>query len=207
MFLLGYLNPSLQTKDIGKGTGLGLSTVYGIVRQTGGYLGVDSVVGQGTTFSIYLPRAVADDKSESAATTPVMEEKETDLTGSARILLVEDEDAVRTFSMRALTNKGYEVLAAENGDAGLMVFREQTQAIDLLITDVMMPGMDGPTLAKKFLRRASLKVIFISGYTEENSKIRWAKIFTFCPSPLRSSSWRQRLKMFSGHNPYQMKFI
>lgn len=193
--LARIFEPFFTTKDIGKGTGLGLSTVYGIVRQTGGYLGVDSVVGQGTTFSIYLPRAVADDKSESAATTPVMEEKETDLTGSARILLVEDEDAVRTFSMRALTNKGYEVLAAENGDAGLMVFREQTQAIDLLITDVMMPGMDGPTLAKEILTAMpSLKVIFISGYTEEKLKDTLGENIYFLPKPFTLKQLAAKVK-------------
>ena len=162
--------PFFTTKDVGKGTGLGLATVYGIIRQTGGYLGVDSIVSQGTTFSIYLPRANAEEaKNNSPIITP--EETEIDLTGTARILLVEDEDAVRTFSTRALTNKGYEVITAEHGEAGLTVFKEQTKPIDLLITDVMMPGMDGPTLAKEIRAiMPNLKIIFVSGYTEEKLK-------------------------------------
>lgn len=162
--------PFFTTKDVGKGTGLGLATVYGIIRQTGGYLGVESILGQGTTFSIYLPRVDAEEaKSNIPAVTS--EETEIDLTGTARILLVEDEDAVRTFSTRALTNKGYEVITAEHGEAGLSVFKEQTKPIDLLITDVMMPGMDGPTLAKEIRSvMPHLKIIFVSGYTEEKLK-------------------------------------
>jgi two-component system cell cycle sensor histidine kinase/response regulator CckA len=162
--------PFFTTKDVGKGTGLGLATVHGIIRQTGGYLGVDSIIGQGTTFSIYLPRVDAD---EAKNNTPIVtsEETEIDLTGTARILLVEDEDAVRTFSTRALTNKGYEVITAEHGEAGLSVFKEQIKPIDLLITDVMMPGMDGPTLAKEIRAvMPNLKIIFVSGYTEEKLK-------------------------------------
>ncbi len=162
--------PFFTTKDVGKGTGLGLATVHGIIRQTGGYLGVESVVSQGTTFSIYLPRV---DAEEAKNNLPIAapEETEIDLTGTARILLVEDEDAVRTFSTRALTNKGYEVITAENGEAGLAVFKEQTKQLDLLITDVMMPGMDGPTLAKEIRAvMPHLKIIFVSGYTEEKLK-------------------------------------
>src|SRR5690606_20052998 len=102
----------------GKGTGLGLATVYGIIRQTGGYLKIESELGKGTTFIIYLPRL-----SEGEASEAIEEKKQSssepegDLTGTARVLLVEDEDAVRTFSTRALTNKGYDVIAAENGAA------------------------------------------------------------------------------------------
>jgi two-component system, cell cycle sensor histidine kinase and response regulator CckA len=162
--------PFFTTKDVGKGTGLGLATVYGIIRQTGGYLGVDSTVGQGTTFSIYLPRVDAEEAKNNIPVAPT-EETEIDLTGTARILLVEDEDAVRTFSTRALTNKGYDVITAEHGEAGLTVFKEQTKPIDLLITDVMMPGMDGPTLAKEIrATNPTLKIIFVSGYTEEKLK-------------------------------------
>lgn len=162
--------PFFTTKDVGKGTGLGLATVYGIIRQTGGYLGVSSQVGVGTTFSIYLPRM---SESDAQNTAPVVapEDTESDLTGTARILLVEDEDAVRTFSTRALTNKGYDVLTAEHGEAGWDVFQEQTTPIDLLITDVMMPGMDGPTLAKQIRAvMPDLKIIFVSGYSEEKLK-------------------------------------
>jgi two-component system cell cycle sensor histidine kinase/response regulator CckA len=162
--------PFFTTKDVGKGTGLGLATVHGIIRQTGGYLGVESEVGHGTTFSIYLPEANPEEAVQNSVQAQP-EESEADLTGVARILLVEDEDAVRVFSTRALTNKGYEVVTAEHGEAGWTVFQEQTKPFDLLITDVMMPGMDGPTLAKK-IREASpsLKIIFVSGYSEEKLK-------------------------------------
>jgi two-component system cell cycle sensor histidine kinase/response regulator CckA len=162
--------PFFTTKDVGKGTGLGLATVHGIIRQSGGYLGVDSAVGKGTTFHIYLPVAAKEEQAAQTKTT-APEESEKDLTGSARILLVEDEDAVRAFSTRALTNKGYEVLTAENGEAGLTVYNEQTKPIDVMISDVMMPGMDGPTLAKEIrAKQPDLKIIFISGYTEERLK-------------------------------------
>jgi two-component system cell cycle sensor histidine kinase/response regulator CckA len=190
--------PFFTTKDVGKGTGLGLATVYGIVRQTGGYLGVDSTVGKGTTFSIYLPRmSEADAKDNAPIITP--EETESDLTGTARILLVEDEDAVRTFSTRALTNKGYEVLTAEHGEAGLTVFKEQTQPIDLLITDVMMPGMDGPTLAKE-IRAAMphLKIIFVSGYTEEKLKDTLGEGIYFLPKPFTLKQLASKVKEVLG---------
>jgi two-component system cell cycle sensor histidine kinase/response regulator CckA len=186
--------PFFTTKDVGKGTGLGLATVYGIIRQTGGYLGVDSVLGQGTTFSIYLPRADAEEvKNNAPVTAP--EETEIDLTGTARILLVEDEDAVRTFSTRALTNKGYEVITAEHGEAGLNVFKEQTKPIDLLITDVMMPGMDGPTLAKEIRAvMPHLKIIFVSGYTEEKLKDTLGEGIYFLAKPFTLKQLAAKVK-------------
>jgi len=186
--------PFFTTKDVGKGTGLGLATVYGIIRQTGGYLGVDSTVGQGTTFSIYLPR-INEDEVKHNAPSSAPEETERDLTGTARILLVEDEDAVRTFSTRALTNKGYEVLTAEHGEAGLSVFKEQTKPIDLLITDVMMPGMDGPTLAKEIRAvMPDLKIIFVSGYTEEKLKDTLGEGIYFLPKPFTLKQLAAKVK-------------
>jgi two-component system cell cycle sensor histidine kinase/response regulator CckA len=190
--------PFFTTKDVGKGTGLGLATVYGIVRQTGGYLGVDSIIGKGTTFSIYLPR-LGEDAAKENTPTPSPEDVESDLTGTARILLVEDEDAVRTFSTRALTNKGYEVLTAEHGEAGLAVFKEQTKPIDLLITDVMMPGMDGPTLAKEIRAVApSLKIIFVSGYTEEKLKDTLGEGIYFLPKPFTLKQLAAKVKEVLG---------
>lgn len=186
--------PFFTTKDVGKGTGLGLATVYGIIRQTDGFLGVDSKVGVGTTFSIYLPRA---DEEEAKNNTPVStpEDSEADLTGTARILLVEDEDAVRTFSTRALTNKGYEVVTAEHGEAGLAVFKEQTKPFDLLITDVMMPGMDGPTLAKEIRDVVPhLKIIFVSGYTEEKLKDTLGEGIYFLPKPFTLKQLAAKVK-------------
>ena len=164
--------PFFSTKEVGAGTGLGLATVYGIVKQTGGFVLVDSEVGQGATFSIYLPRH---EGIESVGTTVARgaseEEMPSDLTGAGTVLLVEDEDPVRLFTTRALRNKGYEVMEAENAERALEILRDSACKVDLVITDVVMPKIDGPTLIKEvrelFPDRA-LKVIFISGYTEDN---------------------------------------
>lgn len=185
--------PFFTTKDVGQGTGLGLATVFGIVRQTGGYLTVHSEVGAGTVFSVYLPRLSEMEEGETEKA-PV-EESLGDLTGTARILLVEDEDAVRTFSMRALTNKGYEVEAAESGEAGWTKFKELTKPIDLLITDVIMPGMDGPTLAKQIRgEMPSLKIIFVSGYTEEKLKDQMGEGIHFLPKPFTLKQLAAKVK-------------
>jgi two-component system, cell cycle sensor histidine kinase and response regulator CckA len=162
--------PFFSTKEVGSGTGLGLSTVYGIVRQTGGYIFVDSAPGEGAKFTIYLPRWEEKEQPAEAAAAAV-EQKEratSDLTGSGSILLVEDEDAVRVFSARALRNKGYQVLEARSGEAALQMLTAGEARVDLLITDVVMPQMDGPTLIRKIRPHyPDLKVIFISGYTED----------------------------------------
>ena len=151
------MNRSLQQKKIGEGTGLGLATVYGIIRQTGGYIDVDSSVGKGTTFSVYLPRYL-DDIDSKNTDVPVIEEKEKpqeDLTGTATVLLVEDEDAVRMFSARALSNKGYNVLEASCGQTALDVLNDHEGSVDIIVTDVIMPEMDGPTMAKEVMKNLS----------------------------------------------------
>jgi len=158
--------PFFSTKAVGSGTGLGLSTVYGIVRQTGGFVFVDSAPGVGATFRIYLPQHMAgmdkSVKSESGEDGP------RDLTGIGTILLVEDEDAVRLFSARALRNKGYQVLEARSGEAALEITNEHLDEINLIISDVVMPKMDGPTMIKEVrTKRADIPVIFISGYAED----------------------------------------
>ncbi|MGP1396888.1 MAG: PAS domain S-box protein [Inquilinaceae bacterium] len=159
--------PFFSTKEIGSGTGLGLSTVYGIVRQTGGYIFVDSKPGQGSTFTILLPRHLAEESAVEAAGDP-RESAIVDLTGAGCILLVEDEDPVRVFSARALRNKGYEVLEAKSGTDALEVLEQEGDRVDLLVTDVVMPQMDGPTLIKNVREtRPGMKVICISGYTED----------------------------------------
>ncbi len=158
--------PFFSTKEVGAGTGLGLSTVYGIVRQTDGFVFVDSEVGHGTTFSIYLPRI---EETAPAEVRPALsaEAAEGDLTGNGTILLVEDEDAVRLFGSRALKNKGYTVIEARSGEQALDLLRGD-EAIDVLITDVVMPGMDGVTLARLVrTERPGIKVILISGYSED----------------------------------------
>ncbi|GER08633.1 hybrid sensor histidine kinase/response regulator [Iodidimonas muriae] len=156
--------PFFSTKDVGKGTGLGLSTVYGIIKQTGGFIFVDSTEGDGSTFRVYLP--VHNHVPEE--TQPQAPAAARDLTGKGTILLVEDEDAVRMFASRALGNKGYTVLQAASGEEGLAIVREEVGNIDLLISDVVMPNMDGPTLVSKARElRADLRVVFISGYAED----------------------------------------
>ncbi len=166
--LTRIFEPIFSTKERGEGTGLGLSTVYGIVKQTGGFIAVNSEEGKGTTFTIYLPRYEASEE-ELAETQAVIEETPSrDLTGTGAILLVEDEDAVRTFGARALRSKGYDVLEANNGDNALEVLNNTDKVIDLVISDVVMPGIDGPTLIRMLReKKPELKVIFISGYAED----------------------------------------
>ena len=175
--------PFFTTKEVGHGTGLGLATVYGIIRQSDAYLDVISVVEQGTTFTIYLPRALESDDNETED--PIEDDSARDLTGSECILLVEDEDAVRMFSQRALSNKGYEVLTAESGDAALSILNQHDgQSLDLVITDVVMPGMDGPTLVQRIRQdHPNLKVIFVSGYTEDKLKDHMDDKTWFLPKP------------------------
>ena len=165
--------PFFTTKDVGSGTGLGLSTVYGIIHQTGGFIFVDSAPGEGTTFSIYLP-AFIDEASSYIALEDVPQSvtsvvSEADLTGQGTVLLVEDEDAVRMFAARALRNKGYRVLEAENGESALDTINGQDQVIHLIVSDVIMPGMDGHTFVNLVRHELpDVKVILMSGYAEEN---------------------------------------
>jgi len=186
--------PFFSTKEVGEGTGLGLSTVHGIVHQTGGYIFVDSAPGEGTTFRIYLPEFVEDEKSEakaiSQATGPgILEaaaEGAADLTGSGTVLLVEDEDAVRLFGARALRNKGYTVFEAENGEIALDVINATEQTIDLIISDVVMPGMDGHTLVRLVRHELpGVKVILMSGYAEDvfQGEIDRDPTIRFLPKP------------------------
>ncbi|HXV23762.1 MAG TPA: response regulator [Alphaproteobacteria bacterium] len=161
--------PFFSTKEIGAGTGLGLSTVYGIVRQTGGFVFVDSRPSDGATFNIYLP-VHAEERAAEALRSEADEAATAgrDLTGIGTVLLVEDEDAVRLFGARALRNKGYEVLEARSGEEALTLMAGQERPIDLLITDVVMPRMDGPTLIRAVRERwPRMKVIYISGYAED----------------------------------------
>ncbi len=159
--------PFFSTKKLNEGTGLGLSTVYGIIKQTGGFIYPDSILGEGTTFKIFLPRhivQIGDIEEEEKVAAPIK-----DLTGNERILIVEDEEAVRAFSARALSATGYEVLEADGGEEALEILEEIDYELDLLISDVIMPEMDGPTLLKKVRERTKdLKVILVSGYAEES---------------------------------------
>ena len=200
--------PFFSTKQEipGAGTGLGLATVYGIVRQTGGFILVDSALGQGSTFNVYLPRisAEAEDTAAAAGRSGVSagrarsargDESDgndeeaalaaADLGGTGTVLLVEDEDAVRVFAARALKNKGYKVLQARTGEQALDILRD-TPSVDLMITDMMMPGMDGGTLARLIrVERPEIRIIVISGYSEEVARgdIVDTADFHFLPKP------------------------
>lgn len=167
--------PFFTTKSMGKGTGLGLATVYGIVKQTGGYVFVRSTVGKGTTFRVFLPRhyvdAEGEEGAEAAASKEQKKERHRDLTGAGRVLLVEDEDAVRSFAIEALKRQGYEVLQASSGAEALELMREADRPIDIVVSDVIMPEMDGPSMYKQLLEtNPGLKIIFMSGYPDDAFK-------------------------------------
>ncbi|WP_254447748.1 response regulator [Sphingomonas sp. ID1715] len=157
--------PFFTTKEVGKGTGLGLSTVYGIVKQSNGFIFADSALGQGTSFVIYLPVHKAEALPEPAAPQP--KERPAELWGTGTILLVEDEAMVRAVAERALTRQGYKVVTAGNGEEALECL-EAGESFDLLISDVVMPTMDGPTLVRHARAKyPELPILFMSGYAEE----------------------------------------
>jgi two-component system cell cycle sensor histidine kinase/response regulator CckA len=169
----------------GGGTGLGLSMAYGIVKQTGGWILCDSVVGKGTTFRILLPRHIPTVVSEPAQIEAV-KAPAADLTGRGTILLVEDEEAVRAFGARALSSRGYTVLEAASGREALDVVEAENGAIDLIVSDVVMPEMDGPTMFGELRKRGiKCKVIFVSGYAEDafQKNLPAGEDFGFLPKP------------------------
>jgi two-component system cell cycle sensor histidine kinase/response regulator CckA len=164
--------PFFSTKEVGKGTGLGLSTVYGIIKQTGGFVYVDSVEHQGTAFRIFLPRYIASAQELAAerASEPEAGKRATnaDLTGEGTILLVEDEEGLRQLNARGLASRGYTVLEAGNGVEAIEVLEKYQGKVDLVVSDVVMPEMDGPTLLRELRSRdPALKIIFVSGYAED----------------------------------------
>ena len=158
-------DPFFTTKPVGQGTGLGLATVYGIVKQSGGFITVDSEIGKGTSFHIYLPRRKVEAGEAHVDAAPQVAR---DVTGQDTILLVEDEEAVRSFAARALRMRGYHVLEAGGGEEALEIVKAGDTKIDLIITDVVMPNMDGPTMVRHVkVLKPDLAVIFMSGYAEE----------------------------------------
>ncbi len=186
--------PFFSTKEVGSGTGLGLSTVYGIVRQTDGYIVVDSEPGEGAHFSIYLPQYKGEATAAGAAR---IETASADLTGKGTVLIVEDEDPVRLFSARALRNKGYKVLEARSGDMALQVLESAPEQVDVVVTDVVMPRMDGPTLIGKLReQRPEIRIICISGYAEGAFREKLASFpdIHFLPKPFSLQQLASKVK-------------
>jgi two-component system cell cycle sensor histidine kinase/response regulator CckA len=186
--------PFFSTKEVGKGTGLGLSTVYGIVKQTGGFVYVDSEPGRGTSFRIFLPRHRPEQEAADAhASNGAAKEAGTeppkprpDLTGQGTILLVEDEEGLRSLNARGLRSRGYSVIEASNGIEAMEALEEKKGAVDLVVSDVVMPEMDGPTLLKEMrARNPNLKIIFVSGYAEDafEKSLPENEQFAFLPKP------------------------
>lgn len=157
--------PFYTTKGVGEGTGLGLSTAYGIVKQLGGFIFLDSMPNEGTTFAVYLPM-----HEEAAPEMPVKKAAPMKQSHSGGVvLLVEDEAPVRAFAARALRLRGYEVIEAETGESALAQLAEEETQVDLFVTDVVMPGMDGPTWVREAMKaRPEARVIFVSGYSEDS---------------------------------------
>jgi CheY-like chemotaxis protein len=154
--------PFFTTKEKGKGTGLGLPSVYGIVKQSGGFVWVYSEPGRGTTFKVYLPRA--DEPSTGVIRTPTRNRR----VGEETILLVEDDEEVRTVATRILRNNGYRVLEAANGAEALRVCNAERVAVDLIVTDIVMPEMGGTELAERVREsQPDARFLFTSGYTED----------------------------------------
>jgi two-component system, cell cycle sensor histidine kinase and response regulator CckA len=197
--------PFFSTKDVGKGTGLGLSTVYGIIKQTGGFVYFDTDEGKGTTFRIFLPRHVPSAREIAppeqqrvpeagtqaisgalAAADEVKRAASADLTGEGTILLVEDEEGLRALNARGLTSRGYKVLEAGNGVEAISVLEKSAGHVDLVVSDVVMPEMDGPTLLRELrTRNPALKIIFVSGYAEDAFRKHLPEDgqFAFLPKP------------------------
>lgn len=195
--------PFFTTKEVGKGTGLGLSMVYGIVKQTGGFVFCDSVIGQGTTFRIFLPRHVPtpEEIAAEAAAKEAPKKLAADHTGAGVILLVEDEDAVRALNARMLISRGYTVHEAASGVEALDTFLRHDGKIDLVVSDVVMPEMDGPTLLGELRQRnPNTKVVFVSGYAEEafRKNLPEGEDFQFLPKPFTMKQLVETVKAAMG---------
>ncbi|MEZ5968421.1 MAG: response regulator [Hyphomonas sp.] len=194
--------PFFTTKEPGVGTGLGLATVYGIIKQSGGYICTTSNVGRGTTFHIYLPALKPEEIPAPVET--FHSEKTTrpmDISGRGRILLIEDEDGVRGIAASLLRSRGYEVDEACDGEEAWEILEDQPNSFDLVISDVVMPGKDGPTLireAKELLGHA--RVIFISGYAERDiaQQLDDDRAVSFLPKPFTVRQLAERVKQELG---------
>ncbi|MFV0361247.1 ATP-binding protein, partial [Tropicimonas sp.] len=186
--LTKIFEPFFTTKRTGEGTGLGLSTAYGIVKQTGGYIFVDSIVGSGTTFSLYFPafdRAVSGSGDPAFAAPRQMLQQE-----GGVVLLVEDEAPVRAFASRALQLRGFTVLEADSAEVALEILQDPSLKVEVFVTDVVMPGIDGPTWVREARKtRPDVRVVFMSGYAEESFTGDQSRIpnSVFLPKPFSLS--------------------
>lgn len=176
--------PFFTTKRIGEGTGLGLSTAYGIVKQTGGYILCESAVGVGTAFTIFLPVHSGSEQPMDDVALPLPE-----ATANAgqmqHVLLVEDEEPVRAFASRALKLRGYKVTEASSGEQALSLLTDNRLQIELIVSDVVMPGLDGVSWVRQALKdRPGTRVIFMSGYTED--------VFEDGRNPVEGASFLQK---------------
>jgi two-component system cell cycle sensor histidine kinase/response regulator CckA len=210
-------DPFYTTKDIGKGTGLGLATVYGFIKQTGGFIYVDSAPGAGATFRIFIPR-YAPSADEVPQTPEVITSRiavaavqdvrhvATDLTGKGTILLVEDEDGLRALNARGLASRGYTVVEAGNGVEAIDALERHGGKIDLVVSDVMMPEMDGPTLFKELRKRhPDIKIIFVSGYAEDafQKSLPTPDKYDFLPKPFTLKQLVAQVKDTMSRSPLQ----
>jgi len=193
--------PFYTTKEVGSGTGLGLSTVYGIIKQSGGYLHPVSIVGEGTNFQLWLPamdaQALKDAEQNSKKKKTNLPKKPADISGRGKILFVEDEAALRSIAAKTLEKRGYEVLQAGDGEEALQMAKDHAGTIDLMISDVMMPNMDGPTMlthAREYL--ADARIVFISGYAEEEFSDILSKEtdVSFLPKPFSLAELATKVK-------------
>ena len=188
--------PFFTTKAVNEGTGMGLATVYGIVEQAGGHINVVNLEGAGAAFRIFLPAAA---EAELAEVAPVEVKVKTprDLSGAGRILFVEDEAAVRGIAAKLLRQRGYEVIEAADGEEALILAEEWAGKIDMMISDVIMPGLDGPSLLKKARQYlGDAPVMFISGYAESDfSDLLQDEVgVSFLPKPLDIKILAERVK-------------
>lgn len=202
--------PFFSTKAVGSGTGLGLSTVYGIIKQTGGYVYVSSREKTdnregGTNFSLFFPGAQPEEVAAAVAEAAESDSGErnppVDLTGKGTILLVEDETPVRIFAARALKNKGYTILEADCGETAIELMEKHGSEVEVIVTDVIMPGMNGPTMIDKITPRfPNVKVIFISGYAEDVFVNNYGseRSFNFLAKPFTLKQLAGKIKEVAG---------
>jgi two-component system cell cycle sensor histidine kinase/response regulator CckA len=194
--------PFFTTKAVNEGTGMGLATVYGIVQQAGGHIGVANIEGpdsqvSGAAFRIFLPAATPEELVEAAPVVVKVKAAPRDLSGAGRILFVEDEAAVRGIAARLLRQRGYEVIEAADGEEALGLAEEWAGQIDMMISDVIMPGLDGPSLLKKARQYlGNAPVMFISGYAESDFSdlLQDEKGVSFLPKPLDIKTLAERVK-------------